>query len=220
MSLPSETTSQTNQWLPNSDGEEKGKMTVAEAKKRFRESREQTSGFRKLTQLLIHSRFTEPFYNDSYLDALVLTEAMFEASNESICILCGKAGDGFISDLAPVFEAALERIKMSGGLVRVILLDNGHAKTLTALMERFPETLRIASASSTKEINHFIVCDGRMLRIEEIHAPLTEQSRADEVKARVYFNNPSRANMMTATFNTIWNVIVPKMEANSTPIAA
>jgi hypothetical protein len=77
----------------------------------------EAEGYRDLVTLLIDSGFDQPFKNDSYYDALVLTEAMLKRTNKRIKLLTGSACDGFYSAISEHFIAALDRIHKAGGEV-------------------------------------------------------------------------------------------------------
>ena len=49
-----------------------------------------------------------------------------------------------------------------------------------------------------------------MLRIEEEHPPLTDETDASAVKALVYFNNPVRGVVAQSDFDRVWNILRPK----------
>jgi|SRR5882724_3486813 len=184
-------------------------LTVKDAKQKYRESHADESGYRDLVTLLIDSGFPKPFKNDSYYDALVLTEAMFERSNREIRWLTGSGTDGFVVELYDTFVATLERIRAAGGKVRIVMLSDQRPVQICDLMKQFPDTLQVALAKPLSKLQHFIVCDSKIVRVENTHENLSDLSGAHEVKAEVYFNNPEKANMLNTFFDAIWTAVKP-----------
>ena len=187
-------------------------FTVGDAQEQFRNSTEQTTGYRDLITLLIDTGFDKPFQNDSYFDALVLTDVMFRRSKQSVEILTGPALDGFLCELKESFIELLKRLKEVGGKVRIIVLCDKKPEQLKTLelMRQFPDTLNIAFGTQTKPLQHFIVCDSRIVRVENIHEPITKSTRADEIKAEVYFNDPQKARTLKTFFNAVWTTLKPE----------
>jgi hypothetical protein len=184
-------------------------VTIEDAKKRYRESRDDDTGYRALVTLLIDSGFSRPFQNDSYYDALVLTEAMFERTNRDIRWLTGSGTDGFVCELQDAFVATLKRVQSVGGTVKLIMLSDQKPKLICDLMTQFPKTLQVALAKPLFKLQHFIVCDSKIVRAESPHQELTNASSAHEIKAEVFFNNPERASMLSTFFDAIWTSVQP-----------
>lgn len=185
-------------------------MTVQEAQERYVETKEATSGFRELIGLLINSGFTHPFSNDSYLDALNLTEVMLSHTNSDLLFLTGSGADGFLTHLTEPFRGALKRIENCKGQARIVILGDPMPSVPSALQKfqsEFSTSLKVATAKPLARLQHFIVCDSKIVRVEEYHEPLNNSSMASEIKAKVHFNNPSLANMLRTVFDGIWNVV-------------
>jgi len=95
----------------------------------------------------------------------------------------------------------------------IILNSQDNLEYLKSLIEKFPQTFEMTTCTSTSDVNHFIVCDSRMIRIEELHPPLDTSDATDEmVKAKVNFNDPLRAKHHMGLFDAIWQALTaPKV---------
>lgn len=162
--------------------------------------------FEDLLRQLIDSGYSENFENDSYFDALWLTHHMLKRSHRQISMLTGSAGDGFYSTLAAPFEDAMQRIQATNGKVRMVILNQkGDVPSFLSEMKRkFAGAFDYVLAQTTAPIGHFIVCDSRMVRIEEPHDDITQDSPASLIKAKVNFNAPTQAAIKESFFNTVW----------------
>lgn len=183
--------------------------TIGDAKRRYRESAGDAAGYRDLISLLIDSGFRQTLRNDSYFDALVLTEVMYNRTKQSIRSLTGKGGEGFICELMNPFTRALERIHARGGTVKLIVLGDEQPQALCELAKRFSGTLRIAVAKPLSRLQHFIICDSRIVRLEDYHGELSDSTSAHEIKAEVFFNNSEKARMLESFFEAIWSSVSP-----------
>lgn len=181
-------------------------LTIARAKEiyRARGSQSVSADFRDLLCSAIDSKAKLAFDNHSYFDALFLTDIMFSRSQQQIRLLTGPKGDGFLSTLQKPFEAALERIRNSRGSVKIILLSTEVSPLLLDLQKRFPNVLEVFLAQASQKLNHFIVCDSTMARLEEPHGDLTPDTLATEIKAKVFFNSPEQATMLEGLFDAMW----------------
>src|SRR6266487_2030889 len=121
-------------------------MTIEEAKNLYSDktNRSLLSGYRDLIKALIAGGFAEPFKNDSYFDALVLTEEMFENSHQKMCLLTGASGDGFLSQLITPLGHALKRIGNSGGTARLLLHASTLPPTIVELEKKYAGTFKSA----------------------------------------------------------------------------
>jgi len=145
--------------------------------------------------------------NDNYVHALFLTDLMFRNTFTSMSILAGAGADDFLRCLSKSFEALLDRLKKwSEGLVRIVIVDGEKGDYLNWLSRRYEGTLSVKCAQSapTVRIGHFIFNDSGMLRKEQYHDPLDDESSAGEVKAKVYLNNPTESRIMWDVFDTVW----------------
>jgi hypothetical protein len=191
-------------------------VTIQDAINAYKGHNAEAEGYRSLVTFLIDSGFDQPFKNDSYYDALILTEAMLNRANHSIKLLTGPACDGFYCAISDYFTQALERIQRAGGQVKMIILGDSYPKGLTELASKFAGTFEIALAKPFKDLQHFIVCDSKIVRIENIHGKLDGQSSAHEIKADVNFNDPAKGKMLETFFESIWSVVNPNKKARST----
>jgi hypothetical protein len=188
--------------LPNLGGH----MTIKDAIALYSqpESSGHSPALRELINYMIDQNIKTEFENDSYLDALTLTELMFRRSTKSIRMLTGPQGDGFLAALKKPFREALDRITSTGGKVQIVVLGQANS-CLDTLQKEFPATLFVRQAKSANPLKHFTVCDTRMARVEQLHAELTSDTPASEIKARVCFNDPVQAKALEDGFDRIWN---------------
>ena len=152
--------------------------------------------------------------NLNFLHALSLTGLMFDTTKANFRMLTGQACDGFVEILNEKFIALLQRLKEIGGKARIIVVDakKDEPSFLKNIIERFPDTLKVERGRSgaNVKIEHFIACDGHMLRKEKYHDPITNESMASDIKADVYFQNESETVMAEDTFDIIWNKLSNK----------
>lgn len=180
-------------------------LTVGDVLKRFKQEGSGTA-LKEALASVGKTPSTTPLNNDSYADALPLSEAMFLRANRSIDILTAGGCDKFLEALSDSFNGALRRIKKVGGTVRIILLDSTDKLKVDP---QFDGTIKYAFARvegdpKASNIRHLIICDDNMLRDEEPHAPLTLNSAASEIKADVYLNSTVHAKMKKEYFNSLW----------------
>jgi hypothetical protein len=181
-------------------------ISIQEARARYaKDGRDAVyPGYRSVIKSLVGDGYSGQFRNDSYADALFLTDIMFEHADKAVRMLTGGGGDGFIETLAARFEEMLERLQRVGGEVRIIMLSTEIPKFLQQLSERFASTLRIARAKASDKMKHFIVCDTHMVRLEELHDELTPATPASAIKANVTFNDRVQAKVAEDYFDTLW----------------
>lgn len=191
-------------------------MNVTDAIKQYQANGDAPTGtaLREVINQLIDENIKTDFSNDSYLDALVLTDVMFHRCNSSVRLLTGGGGSSFLSTLKSTFVGAISRLAQSKGIARILLLDSPVPDWLAELAKAYPKTLTIRRAASPEPIRHFIVCDSNMSRHEEIHAPITDTTPATAIKARVSFNEPGRAKVLENYFDSMWETVA-KFSANS-----
>jgi hypothetical protein len=166
-------------------------------------------GYRALIeQMILNGRKTD-FDNDSYLDALFLTDIMFRQSRHRVRILSGALADGFLTTLRASLISTLERVQKNGGFVKVILLSNEAPSMFDELKKQFASTFDFALAKVRGQVKHFIVCDSTLARIEEPHEPITPDSPSDIIKAKVYFNEPDQSKKLEDQFDYAWGILRP-----------
>lgn len=143
--------------------------------------------------------------NSNYLHALSLTQLMLDHTDHEFRMLTGCAGDGFLSSLKSSFVEMLRRIRDVKGTARIIFVnDNRKSEWIDSLRKEFPDTLDTVSVRAATNLSHFIVCDDDMVRDEELHDALTEQSSANLIKAKVFFKNLAMAEVFSVRFDAIW----------------
>ena len=184
-------------------------MLIPEATRKYLDACSANNGqppFEDLVGTLIESGYSQNFSNDSYFDALWLTHHMLNRSSKGICVLTGSAGDGFYATLKGPFEAALERIRNTKGQVRMVILNQkGNVPAfLEEMRKKFDGVFHYVLGQTTSAINHFVVCDSRMVRVEDIHADVDENSLATAIRAKVNFNDPMLASLKEKFFNAVW----------------
>lgn len=181
-------------------------MTIGAAVDRYKAEREAfpSPALREVVNYMIDHNIKTEFNNDSYQDALALTDVMFTRSTKTIRMLTGTHGDGFLNALLEPFVAALERIRLNRGFVKIIVIGQT-CKTLTELQSTFAGTLKVIRAQASGPIKHFTVCDSNMARMEEIHEPLTSDTLITAIKAKVCFNDRAQSGALEENFDKIWN---------------
>ncbi|PYJ83512.1 MAG: hypothetical protein DME22_15585 [Verrucomicrobia bacterium] len=172
------------------------------------------SMLREVINWMIQNNVRTEFENDSYLDALVLTEIMFDRSNHSIRMFTGPSCEKFLQTLEKTFVDALQRLKANNGKVQILVLADHKPEFLSKLESTFPQTLEIGLGKMREgvkdQIGHFFVCDCKMARIEQPHDPLNDDTPVNAIRAKVYFNAPGPAQLLEARFDAFWNVVHPR----------
>lgn len=151
--------------------------------------------------------------NDTYFHALFLTEMMFQKTSESLFIFCGRDVARFINTIKGAFLGCCERIMENNGPVRIVsqvFNPSDEENALNALKslanevrskyEKIDLKGMVIRDNNDEKLNHFIVCDSKMLRIEELHDPLNDDSSAGDISAKVYFDNVGLATEYETSF--------------------
>lgn len=193
--------------------------TIEEVTKAFNMVMNSDASFSLFNNLadLANKKAEEPMDNDSYWDALMLTRYMFLKTNHSLCMVTGHEAEvSFLDTLSTTFRDTLIRIRESHGKAFIIFIAKSIPQSIRSTFREFLQdnTLKCVAVTLTdpKLLTHFITCDDKMVRIEEYHEPLELSSRADTVKAKMYFNNPARTKMSQDFFNSLWGHIQTKLE--------
>jgi hypothetical protein len=97
----------------------------------------------------------------------------------------------------------------------MIVLGSHYPSALSGLAKKYGKTFQIALAKPVKPLQHFIVCDSKIIRIENCHPDLNCESGAHEVKAEVNFNDLARGNMLEIFFDSVWSVLNPSAKQQS-----
>ncbi len=192
------------------------KLTIKQAIDSYNQHGDEYYGPAMRQALLGYSEHknNEPLRNDSYVDALFLTDIMLQRTLRSMEVLTGKCVEQFLGVLKDPFIAALQRIKNVGkGSARFILVDAESVPPILLELKKagLPVEIKRGRTVDGAKVTHLIVCDGKMLRDEEYHGVLTETTPAEEIKAKVYMNSPVHAKVAQAHFNGIWNCL-PALE--------
>ncbi|MCX6967649.1 MAG: hypothetical protein NTZ46_07685 [Verrucomicrobia bacterium] len=182
-------------------------MTIAEAIAKYKSGDCDSPALGAIINQMIDTNTKTEFANDSYVDALYLTDLMFRRSTKSIRLLTGPGVDTFLSALKEPFIEALNRIKKEGGNVRAVILSAELPEWLRELSQQYQTVFQICRARSSKPIKHFIVCDSCMARLEEFHGETNAESSASEIKAQVYFSEPEKAKVFEEHFDSIWKTV-------------
>lgn len=179
-------------------------FTIADAIARY-ESGEmsQLHGIEALINQSIENGVNTAIPNDSYLEALFLTEHMLRNANRKINIVTGCACDRFYSTLFVHLANAIERIKNNGGEAKILIESDGCPKWMEALSREYKDSFEIGLKPDGK-LQHFIVCDSKVVRIEKPHGKLSLESSANEIKAEVYFHNPEEGSRLENAFQSLW----------------
>jgi len=158
--------------------------------------------------------------NHCYEHALEYTERMLSNTHQSINILTGDGQGSFYGTLIDHLIEALERIRASGGTAKMIVLSSAYPAWLEALAQEFPNTLALARLNATEPMEHFIVCDSKIVRLEQIHGELGPDSPADSIKATVTFNELDKGRELEQRFEALWKQSeVNTVEPNRKPLA-
>lgn len=164
--------------------------------------------------------------NDTCLHALLLSEIMFDKTENSIRIFSGSNIAKFLSTIRESFKKACENIVSHNGKVRIITaVSHENATDTRAELKAFADDIREeikkkflreidfwctcykADINTLATLPHYIACDSKMLRLEAAHAPLTGKENARVIKANVYFNSPHTTKTFEAYFDKIYHNI-------------
>lgn len=187
------------------------RMTIGDAKRVFQEyGPELQHDFEGLVQLFRAHGIALPISNSNYLHALSMTDLMFRHTDRSLRMVTGNATEGLPQCLQTTFRRMLQRIRGNGGKARMVVIDSDTA-ALEPLRQEFSGTFELARARPRQRarVTHFIVCDDDMVRDEQYHDTLGDDTDANTIKAHVYFANPEMASTFGANFDAIWDAVRP-----------
>lgn len=139
----------------------------------------------------------------SYLQSLSLVQVILNKTQNFLRMVVGDSCDLLFEVLEPDFREMVKRIQKNKGFVKVIVV-NGRSRFLEQLAREYPTNLNIVYATTKVPVQHFIVSDSKMLRLEEPHQPLTLDSSSDFIKATVFFNNAKTAKPTEELFDSLW----------------
>lgn len=188
-------------------GTEAATMNIRTAKQLFNDYGDDfVSELEKVATVFRSAHLRDPLPNGNFLHALCLTRMMLRHTSKKFLMVTGGAGGGFIGCLLGDFRKMLLRVKKNKGEAKVIVVDNNSSEdtVFSQLQNEFPSCLKVAYAYSEAPIRHYLVADNDMVRDEELHDPLTDDTNADAVVADVYFRNPNIADLFAGRFRRQW----------------
>jgi hypothetical protein len=174
------------------------------------------SALREVIGWMIQNNAKTEFENDSYLDALVLTEVMFSRSTHSIQMFTGPSCEDFLKTLQNSFISAAERLKSAKGKIRILMIADSVPAALEELKQKYSGTVEVALAKAREgagPISHFFVCDSKMARVEQPHPPLNPNTPINAIKARVFFNDSGLSQMLEGQFSAMWKIVTTPLPA-------
>lgn len=185
-------------------------MTIRDAIEEYEEACRKNASppLGEIISTLIDRGYDQPFQNDSYLDALCLTHMMVERTVSSMRVLTGGGGSvGFWKTLAAPFREAATRMARINGNIQFIVINpaEGCKEAFDHLKTEFPGVFDFVLAHASNPMSHFVICDSRMVRLEQPHEAITADSRADCIKAQVTFRSPDLAARYETLFASLWN---------------
>lgn len=195
-----------------------GKMTILDAVTLYHNYGAQLHGFYDdMYEHLIANRSGAMIPNSDYLHALQLTSLMLRKAKNNFCMLAGGCTDDFIKLLEEDFCGMLKRFRAENKEPARLIVVNARVEmpTLRKLSTGFPTTLKVVWAHAKQEakVSHYIVADN-MVRVEQPHPQLTNESPADVIKAEVYFDDKPRADFFREQFGSLEGML-----AQMTPAA-
>lgn len=181
-------------------------LTIAQAISNFKSKAANPSFCLKdMVGAVLEKGETIKLENDCYPDALEYTEAMLFHTKKSINILTGCGCGGFYATLLAHLTSALQRVHDANGSARMIVMGANYPEWLLALAHEFSGTFALARLNTDQKLQHFIVCDSKIVRLEQLHGKLSPESPADAIKAEVVFNEPKMGANLENRFDEIWN---------------
>ena len=187
-------------------------MRIGEAQQEYGKSGPECidRDYRDLVQIFIKYRLKEEIPNSNYLHFLYLTDLMFQNSTRRIWMLNGPGKEGWLDILKQNLDDAIGRIKKAKGTLRAVFLSEKLPQTIVDLQSKYGNTVvQLATAKGSPGLGHFIVCDDRMLRLEQPHEELTPDMDSDKIVASVYLNNPFKTEAVANYFSSIWEALKP-----------
>lgn len=185
----------------------KGKIQQAQAEyaKKGADSIEQD--YRDLVRVIKDSHVNVAIPNNNYLHGLYLTDLMFQNSKKKIRILSGPGKDGWLDVLKDSLEQALRRTREAKDALLAIFLADEAPSAFIDLNNKYKDSVKYVLAKAQKPFPHFIVCDSRMVRAEDLHEELRADMDTTAVTAQVYLDNPTRAKVMEDYFDELWRYL-------------
>jgi len=136
-----------------------------------------------------------------YLNTLAWMKVMINRTRHSLHLVTGS--DRLARVLAEDFDQMLHHFDKHGGDARVVVVD-GNSEAFNDLHHDHKQSLRIAKATASQPFKHFLVGDDCMVREEELHNPISDNSSSTVTAADVYCNNDIKAKRLKTWFDVIW----------------
>ena len=181
--------------------------------------------YREMVDEKLSTNSSEIFGNFSPEHAGYIIAQFISKAERSIEILSGCFADTFYENIAiePLLERAAERLKEKKGQIRIITINGINCEKLKSMTDRInrktaDSVIYIpARCKDPKSVNHFMVVDDKLYRLEEPHEIKFDGETPDYVKAEVCCNDPQKASALRSRFDSIWNIISPK-DKNGLPV--
>lgn len=146
----------------------------------------------------------EPILHSNHITALACSTAILRNAGMSFDVLTGS--DRLVHTLRGEFRRALSRCGHNGGGARVVVIG-GDSTGFRDLEKEFPRAIRVREAvprTPDTVIKHFMINESNMCREEAPHAPLTDTSPIDAVRANLFANNRSITHCLRIKMDAIW----------------
>ncbi len=165
--------------------------------------------YRALVDIFRKLNAKEPIPNSDYLHGLYLNDLMFRGTSHHIRMLNGTGESNWLDVLKDSISKALARIKERNGFLKAIFVGGGETPdAIRKLQQKFgDQTVKFMMARTSEPVRHFIACDSSMLRLEDVHRPITQEMMSNSIKASVYLNNPGKTKTMEDEFDYIWDYL-------------
>lgn len=165
------------------------------------------SPFCAMVETLINRHSGETFVNKSFFDALCLVNGMIAESLFSVRILSEGYNSEFWRALKPPLEQASNHMRRTGGKIRIIALNPSPDCTteLSSLSEPLEGVLEVVRAASNQPVSRFVVCDSKMLRLEDPYGPIDgDGTPSTAIRAKVNFRDSESSKRQERIFDSIW----------------
>ena len=151
------------------------------------------------------------FKNDNYVNALCLSEVLFNKTEKSLRIITGSDITLFFDVLRETINAACNRVKQTKGKLRILMLNKDKDVDLSQLIEKIKtfgfedNDILIVPIKPESQLRHYIISDEKHFRIEEPHGRLLKADDANSVKADVVFNSPRYATSLARDYDKLFS---------------
>ena len=176
--------------------------------------------YREMVDEKLSTNSSEIFGNFSPEHAGYIIAQFISKAQRSIEILSGSFADTFYEgiDIEPLLKQAADRLQSNNGQIRIITINGERCNKLEAIANRINgENRQViayipAQCNDPDKVNHFMVVDDRLYRLEELHEVKPEGQTPECVKAEVCCNGPQKAAALRNRFDTVWNQISSPQE--------